>query len=83
MFSCEEWFLFCYCPKRFKRPSACKMGMFTLPSGAKYCRMPQTTKLAYDDADNYCKSFGFTGLAELESELDYVNIAGINVCKLS
>ena len=57
------------------------MGLFTLPSGALYCRVPKTTKLAMNDADQFCKNIGLTGLAELESDLDYLNIAGINTCE--
>lgn len=57
------------------------MGLFTLPSGAKYCRIPSHVRMGYDDADQYCKNLGLTGLAELESELDYVHSAGINTCE--
>lgn len=60
---------------------ACKTGLYTLPSGAKYCRVNFQIQRGFNEADTYCKSIGLSGLAEYESDEDYVFVAGIGVCK--
>jgi hypothetical protein len=61
--------------------SACKMGLFTLPSGAKFCHVSMDVSLPYDDADAFCKKIGLSGLFEPESGPDYVYFAGVNNCE--
>lgn len=60
---------------------ACNVATFPLPSGSLYCRVRNTFFASFDDANVYCKSSGFTGLAEARTKADGVRIAGINVCE--
>ena len=60
---------------------ACQMDLFDLPSGAKYCRAKPNNLLGFDDADQFCKEMGFSGLAEPEIQADYTRMAGINTCE--
>ena len=53
-------------------------GLITLPSGAKYCRVPSTIYKGRNDADAYCKSIGLSGLLEMESNADYAAVAALN-----
>jgi hypothetical protein len=56
------------------------MGLITLPSGAKYCRVAGTIKRGFDDADKFCKAAGLSGLAEPETPEDFVYMSGLLVC---
>jgi hypothetical protein len=59
------------------------MGLFPLPSGGKFCRVNTLIKLSFDEADQFCKNSGLSGLAEAESNADLVRMAGISTCKFS
>jgi hypothetical protein len=53
------------------------VGLYPLPSGAKFCRVDGRIKLGFDAADQYCKDSGFTGLAEPETDSDVDRIIAI------
>jgi hypothetical protein len=66
-------------PKTFF--SACILGLFELPSGAKYCRVRASIKKTAPEAHEFCKTIGLSGLLEFNSTEDVVKVAGINACK--
>lgn len=60
---------------------ACLMDYFQLPSGNIYCRVPSSIEKNFADSQAFCKSIGFTGLAEFKNDDDATMIAGINECE--
>jgi len=67
--------------KTFVYVLACFLNYIQLPSGSIYCRAPRSVQKNFDDAQSYCKSIGFTGLAELRNSNDSTMIAGVNQCE--
>ncbi len=64
------------------RSLACKVQLFTMPSGDVLCHVARSVRLTFDDAQAFCQDVGLRGLAEGKTHADQVFIAGVDTCNL-